>query len=82
MIRKRLWPLVGSAQFPPPLESVALQRVDPFADPLQRAASLSYLLLKATDPGRLRKRIVEDTRRLLQADAVSCSSPAKAPAWT
>jgi diguanylate cyclase len=71
LIRKRFF--VDSAQPPPPH---APQRVDPFGDPLRRAASLSYLLLKETDPGRLRKRIVKDTRRLLQADAVRLLEPA------
>ena len=43
---------------------------DLFDDPLRRAASLSYMLLKESDPARLRERIVEDTRRLFQADVV------------
>jgi hypothetical protein len=47
-----------------------LPSIDSLADALRRAASLSYLLLKETDPVRLRKRIVEDTCRLLRADAV------------
>jgi diguanylate cyclase (GGDEF)-like protein len=49
--------------------------VDPFGDPLRSAASLSYMLLKETDPARLRDRIVEDTRRLFQADVVRLFEP-------
>jgi len=44
--------------------------IDPFHESLRRAASLSYMLLKETDPARLRTRIVEDTRGLIHADAV------------
>lgn len=48
---------------------------DLFDDPLRRAASLSYMLLKEADPARLRERIVEDTCRLFQADVVRLFEP-------
>jgi diguanylate cyclase (GGDEF)-like protein len=54
---------------------VSLQVADLFDDPLRRAASLSYMLLKEADPARLRERIVEDTRRLFQADVVRLFEP-------
>jgi diguanylate cyclase (GGDEF)-like protein len=52
-------------------------QADPFEDPLRRAASLSYLLLKETDSARLRQRIVEDTRRLFGADVVRLFEPSE-----
>ena len=50
---------------------------DLFDDPLRRAASLSYMLLKEADPVRLRERIVADTCRLFQADVVRLFEPAE-----
>jgi diguanylate cyclase (GGDEF)-like protein len=48
---------------------------DVFPDPMRRAASLSFLLLRETDPTRLRERIVADTLRLFRADAVRLFEP-------
>ncbi len=48
---------------------------DLFDDPLRRAASLSYMLLKEADRTRLRERIVEHTLRLFQADVVRLFEP-------
>jgi diguanylate cyclase (GGDEF)-like protein len=44
-------------------------------DPFRLAAGLSYVLLKETDPARLRDRVVTDTRRLLYADAARLLEP-------
>jgi diguanylate cyclase (GGDEF)-like protein len=48
---------------------------DPLADPLQRAAGYSYMVLKETDPPLLRERLVAATLRLFDADVARLLEP-------